>query len=60
VNVHSATDGGSRSLHFVLGGAVTKGEQKMIYARVDGVAATFLLPEARVRPLLDAVGEHGP
>ncbi len=60
VNVHSATDGGARSLRFVLGGAVTKGEQKMIYARVDGVAATFLLPEARVRPLLDAVGEHGP
>lgn len=60
VKVHSATDAGARSLHFVLGAATTKGEEKLIYARVDGVAATFLLPEARVQPLLDAVKENGP
>jgi hypothetical protein len=60
VSVHSATDGGAHTLRFVLGDAFARGDQKMIYARVDGVAATFLLPAARVRPLLDAVGVRAP
>jgi hypothetical protein len=53
-------DGGAQVLHFTLGATSTRGDQKMIYGRVDGVAATFLLPELKVRPLLDALGDHGP
>ncbi|MEO8875547.1 MAG: DUF4340 domain-containing protein [Polyangiaceae bacterium] len=60
VRVHSTGDGGARILHFVLGATIAAGEQKMIYGRVDGVDATFLLPETRVRPLLDAFENRGP
>ncbi|MEO7113144.1 MAG: DUF4340 domain-containing protein, partial [Polyangiaceae bacterium] len=60
VKAHYVSDGGTRTLHFLLGASLARGDQKMIYGRVDGVAATFLLSEARVRPLLDALGDHGP
>ncbi len=61
VTVHFLSPGGAEQvLHFTLGATSTRGDQKMIYGRVDGVAATFLLPELKVRPLLDALRDHGP
>jgi len=71
VHVRSASDGGLQVLHFKIGAllspstadagaAASSADPKMVYARLDGVDATFALPEARVRPLLDALEDHGP
>ena len=61
VTVHfTPRDGGSQPLHFMLGSSIAQGDQKMIYGRVDGVAATFLLPMMKVLPLLDALEDRRP
>ncbi|MGH7286143.1 MAG: hypothetical protein ACRELY_31875, partial [Polyangiaceae bacterium] len=56
VNVLAEFDAGRRATSFTLGAKQGDG----YFARVDGVNATFLLSEASVRPLLDAIEKRGP
>lgn len=48
-------DAGPRTLRFVVGAATTLHDQKVYYARVDGVQATFVVGKERLDPLLRAV-----
>jgi hypothetical protein len=54
VRVHRTGDAGA-SLHFVVGHGAVWEDQKVYFARLDGVDATFAIAEARLAPLLDAL-----
>ena len=54
VRVRRAGDSGA-ALHFVVGHAAVWDNQKVYFARLDGVDATFAIAEGRMAPLFDAL-----
>jgi len=50
-----AGDAGTRTVRFILGRATLLRDQKVYFARVDGVDATFVVAKERLDPLLDAL-----
>jgi hypothetical protein len=53
--IRMKADGGSREVHFVLGDSALILKERMFYARLDGVDATFAIARDRIAPLLDAL-----
>jgi hypothetical protein len=55
VRVQIASEAGTKELHFVIGDSALILKERMFYARLDGVDATFAIARDRVAPLLDAL-----
>jgi len=55
VRVEAKTDAGPRKVHFVVGDSATILKERMFYARLDGVDATFALARDRVIDLTNAL-----
>ena len=55
VRIRMKRDSGARELHFVLGDSALILKERMFYARLDGVDATFAIARDRIAPLLDAL-----
>ena len=55
VRIETHTDAGTRNIHFVLGDTALVRRQRLVFARVDGVDATFGIARDRLQPLLDAL-----
>jgi len=55
VRATAAGDAGARSVRFVFGRATLLRDQKVYFARVDGVDATFAVAKERLEPLFDAL-----
>jgi len=54
VRVAFSSDAGPKELHFVFGDTAQVNRERLIYARVDGVDATFGIARERVTTLIDA------
>ena len=55
VRVKTVTDAGSREIHFVLGDTALVNRERVVYARVDGVDATYGIARDRLGSLLGAL-----
>jgi len=55
VRVEVANDAGPRAIHFTLGDTALVNRERIIYARVDGVDATFGFARERIAPFADAL-----
>jgi hypothetical protein len=55
VRVKTSAEAGAREVHFVIGESAMLLKERMFYARLDGVDATFALARDRVAPLIDAL-----
>jgi hypothetical protein len=55
VRIRLKGDAGARDVHFVLGDSALILKERMFYARLDGVDATFAIARDRIAPLLDAL-----
>jgi hypothetical protein len=55
VRITTVTDGGPREIHFVFGDTARVNRERVVYARVDGVDATYGIARDRVTPLVDAL-----
>jgi hypothetical protein len=55
VRVKTVTDAGTREIHFVFGDTARVNRERLVYARVDGVDATYGIARDRVGPLVDAL-----
>jgi hypothetical protein len=55
VRIRMKGDSGVREVHFVLGDSALILKERMFYARMDGVDATFAIARDRIAPLLDAL-----
>jgi hypothetical protein len=55
VRVKTVADAGSRELHFVLGDTALVNRERVVYARVDGVDATYGIARDRLGALLGAL-----
>jgi hypothetical protein len=54
VRIASSADGGGKSRHFVVGRSTIRKNEKMHFARIEGVDATFAIAGDRLAPLFDA------
>jgi len=55
VRVEIAGEAGTKEVHFVIGDSALILKERMFYARLDGVDATFAIARDRIAPLLDAL-----
>jgi hypothetical protein len=55
VRVEIAGEAGTKEVHFVIGESALILKERMFYARLDGVDATFAIARDRIAPLLDAL-----
>jgi hypothetical protein len=55
VRVSTVTDGGPREIHFVFGDTARVNRERLVYARVDGVDATYGIARDRVAALVEAL-----
>ena len=53
--VRAGDDAGATSVHFVVGHAGVWENERVYFARLDGVNATFAIAEGRLAPLFDAL-----
>ncbi len=55
VRVKVVSDAGSREIHFVLGDTALVNRERIVYARMDGVNATYGIARDRLGPLMAAL-----
>ncbi len=55
VRIRMRGDAGAREVHFVVGDSALILRERMFYARLDGIDATFAVARDRIAPLLDAL-----
>jgi hypothetical protein len=55
VRIKARADSGAKDVHFVVGESALVMKERMFYARVDGVDATYAIARDRLAPLLDAL-----
>ena len=55
VRVRTTSDAGARDVHFVVGDSALVQKERMFFARLDGVDATFAIARDRLAPLMDAL-----
>jgi hypothetical protein len=55
VRIKTITDAGPREIHFVFGDTARVNRERLIYARVDGIDATYGIARDRVTPLVDGL-----
>jgi hypothetical protein len=55
VRIETRSDAGAKEVHFVVGDSALVQKERMFYARLDGVDATFAIARDRLAPLLDAL-----
>ena len=55
VAVSTAGDAGKSNVRFSVGATTTLGANKMYFARIPGVDATFIIKDTRLAPLLEAL-----
>jgi hypothetical protein len=54
VRVRTTSEAGAKDVHFVVGDSALVLKERMFYARLEGVDATFAIARDRLAPLLDA------
>jgi len=55
VRVKLAVDGGPHEVHFMLGDTALLNRERMVYARVEGVDATYAVARERVGPIIEGL-----
>jgi hypothetical protein len=55
VRVKTVTDAGAKEIHFVFGDTARVNRERLVYARVDGVDATYGIARDRVAALVEAL-----
>jgi hypothetical protein len=55
VRVKTVTDAGAKEIHFVFGDTARVNRERLVYARVDGVDATYGIARDRVTALVEAL-----